>query len=295
MARSLLPPCAPIWVACCRLHGAGCLRAAGWAAADTERQARPPGAAGPDDDAYARTAYEAPQARSRRLAEIWPELLGVERVGRNDNFFELGGHSLLAVQLMERLRRLSLGVEVRTLFARPVLADLAASLGSHHEVAVPANLITEHSTAITPQMLPLIELAQPEIDRIVATVPGGVGNIQDIYGLSPLQDGILFHHLLASRGDPYLLVSQMAFADRGLLERYLGAVQQVVDRHDILRTAFVWEGLSSPAQVVWRKAVLEVSEVELDDCDGSGAMSSGGGSIHASTASTLAGRRCCGL
>ncbi|QPB24784.1 non-ribosomal peptide synthetase [Rhizobium sp. 007] len=192
-------------------------------------------------------------------------------VGRHDHFFELGGHSLLAVQLMERLRRLSLGVEVRTLFARPVLADLAASLGSHHEVAVPANLITEQSTAITPQMLPLAELAQPEIDRIVATVPGGVGNIQDIYGLSPLQDGILFHHLLASRGDPYLLVSQMAFAERGLLDRYLAAVQQVVDRHDILRTAFVWEGLSSPAQVVWRKAPLQVSEVELNDCDGSGA------------------------
>ncbi|WP_192247455.1 non-ribosomal peptide synthetase, partial [Mesorhizobium caraganae] len=225
----------------------------------------------PADDTYARAAYEAPQGGiETALAEIWAELLGVERVGRHDNFFELGGHSLLAVQLMERLRRLSLGVEVRTLFARPVLADLAASLGSHHEVAVPANLITER-TAITPQMLPLIELAQPEIDRIVATVPGGVGNIQDIYGLSPLQDGILFHHLLASRGDPYLLVSQMAFAERDLLERYLGAVQQVVDRHDILRTAFVWEGLSSPAQVVWRRAPLEVTEVELDACDGSGA------------------------
>ncbi|RVG81694.1 amino acid adenylation domain-containing protein, partial [Sinorhizobium meliloti] len=233
-----------------------------------DRQALP----APDDEAYARAAYAAPRgAIETALAEIWAELLGVERVGRNDNFFELGGHSLLAVQLMERLRQLSLGVEVRTLFARPVLADLAASLGSHHEVAVPANLITEHSTAITPQMLPLIELAQPEIDRIVATVPGGVGNIQDIYGLSPLQDGILFHHLLASRGDPYLLVSQMAFAERGVLDRYLAAVQQVVDRHDILRTAFVWEGLSSPAQVVWRRAPLQVSEVELDDCDGSGA------------------------
>ncbi|WP_457661509.1 AMP-binding protein [Sinorhizobium medicae] len=233
-----------------------------------DRQALP----APDDEAYARAGYAAPQgAIETALAEIWAELLGVERVGRNDNFFELGGHSLLAVQLMERLRRLSLGVEVRTLFARPVLADLAASLGSHHEVAVPANLITEHSTAITPQMLPLIELAQPEIDRIVATVPGGVGNIQDIYGLSPLQDGILFHHLLATQGDPYLLVSQMAFAERGVLDRYLGAVQQVVDRHDILRTAFVWEGLSTPAQVVWRRAPLQVSEVELDDCDGSGA------------------------
>nr|MCA0807247.1 amino acid adenylation domain-containing protein [Rhizobium sp. T1473] len=183
-----------------------------------DRQALP----APDDDAYARTAYEAPQGEVETLlAGIWQELLGLERVGRHDHFFELGGHSLLAVQLLSRLRRLSLGVEVRTLFARPVLCDLAASLGSHREVAVPANLIGEQSTVITPRMLPLIELAQPEIDRIVATVPGGVGNIQDIYGLSPLQDGILFHHLLASRGDPYLLVSQMAFAERGVLERYL--------------------------------------------------------------------------
>ncbi|MBB4189176.1 amino acid adenylation domain-containing protein, partial [Sinorhizobium terangae] len=225
----------------------------------------------PDDDAYARRAYAAPQgAVETLLAGIWAELLGIERVGRHDNFFELGGHSLLAVQLMERLRRQSLGVEVRTLFARPVLCDLAASLGSHHEVVVPANRITEESTAITPQMLPLIDLTQEEIDRVVSTVPGGVGNIQDIYGLSPLQDGILFHHLLATEGDPYLLVSQMAFADRGVLDRYLGAVQQVVDRHDILRTAFVWQGLSSPAQVVWRKAPLDVREVELEDDDGPG-------------------------
>ncbi len=226
----------------------------------------------PDDEAYAHRAYEPPQGEiETTLAQIWAELLGVERVGRHDHFFALGGHSLLAVQLIERLRRRSLGVEVRTLFARPVLADQAASLGSHHEVAVPANRITEQSMAITPEMLPLIELAQGEIDRIIATVPGGVGNIQDIYGLSPLQDGILFHHLLATKGDPYLLVSQMAFADRDLLERYLAAVQRVVDRHDILRTSFVWEGLSRPAQVVWRHASLEVSEVELDGSAGPGA------------------------
>ncbi len=230
----------------------------------------------PADEAYARAVYEAPQGEiETALAELWAELLGVERVGRHDHFFALGGHSLLAVQLIERLRRLSLGLEVRTLFARPVLADLAASLdsqlGSRHAVAVPANLISEQSTAITPEMLPLIELTQSEIDRILATVPGGVGNIQDIYGLSPLQDGILFHHLLATKGDPYLLVSQMAFADRGVFDRYLAAVQRVVDRHDILRTSFVWQGLSRPAQVVWRNAPLEVREVELDGSAGPGA------------------------
>ncbi|MBO4228597.1 AMP-binding protein, partial [Bradyrhizobium neotropicale] len=226
----------------------------------------------PEDEAYARAAYEAPQGEIETvLAELWAELLGLERVGRHDHFFALGGHSLVAVRLIERLRRRSLGVDVQTLFATPVLADLAASLVSPREVAVPANRISERSTAISPEMLPLIELTQGEIDRIVATVPGGVGNIQDIYGLSPLQDGILFHHLLATKGDPYLLVSQMAFADRGVLDRYLAAVQRVVDRHDILRTSFVWQGLSRPAQVVWRRAPLEVREVELDGSAGPGA------------------------
>ena len=53
----------------------------------------------------------------------------VERVGRHDNFFELGGHSLLAVQLIERLRRLNLYLEMRSLFATPVLRELAAASG----------------------------------------------------------------------------------------------------------------------------------------------------------------------
>ncbi len=83
-----------------------------------------------------------------------------------------------------------------------------------------------------------------------------------------MQDGILFHHMLAKEGDPYLLVAQMAFADRETLERYLAAVQKVVDRHDILRTAFVWEGLSRAAQVVWRQAPLSVTDVALDPADG---------------------------
>ncbi|WP_210184532.1 hypothetical protein, partial [Rhizobium sp. YK2] len=82
---------------------------------------------------------------------------------------------------------------------------------SHRDVQVPPNAITPASTAIAPDMLPLIALTQSDIDRIVGQVPGGVANIQDIYGLSPLQDGILSHHMLADRGDPYLLVGRMTF------------------------------------------------------------------------------------
>jgi amino acid adenylation domain-containing protein len=216
----------------------------------------------PAATAYAHARFEAPQTdHERMLAQIWQELLGLERVGRHDNFFALGGHSLLAVQHMERLRRVGLSLDVRALFASPTLSELAATVGACREVVTPDNPITARSTAITPSMLPLIALTQADIDRIVEQVPGGIANIQDIYALSPLQDGILFHHLMADEGDPYLLRVQLAFADRARLDRFLDAVQRVVDRHDMLRTAFVWEQLSAPAQVVWRHAPLQVTDV----------------------------------
>ncbi|WP_448042759.1 amino acid adenylation domain-containing protein [Bradyrhizobium liaoningense] len=222
----------------------------------------------PEDDAFARRGFEPPRGDVEQIvANVWAELLGVDRIGRSDHFFELGGHSLLAVRMLERLRQHALRAQARALFAKPVLADFAASLGGGGAVDVPVNRITRQTMAITPELLSLIALTQSDIDTIVAGVPGGVANIQDIYGLSPLQDGILFHHLLSKEGDPYLLVGQMAFSSRDLLDRYLDAVRQVVDRHDILRTSIVWNGLSTPAQVVWRQAPLVVSEVMLDGED----------------------------
>ncbi|BET95408.1 amino acid adenylation domain-containing protein [Xenorhabdus taiwanensis] len=229
-----------------------------------DRQALP----APDQHALARQVYEAPQGEiEHALATIWSELLEVEQISRHDSFFALGGHSLLAVRMIERLRRMGLGVSIQTLFEHPTLSVLAQSLDQHCEIRIPDNGITPDMMTLTPDMLPLIDLTQPEIDRIVEQVPGGIANIQDIYALSPLQDGILFHHLLANEGDPYLLITQQAFADRSLLDRYLAAVQQVVNRHDILRTAFIWEGLSVPAQVVCRQVPLSITELTLNPAD----------------------------
>jgi amino acid adenylation domain-containing protein len=220
----------------------------------------------PEGDAYARRSYEAPLGEvETALAEIWGEVLGVGRVGRWDHFFELGGHSLLAIRLIARMRRVGLYTDVRVLFTTPVLAELALTVGrASPEIEVPANGIPEGCRSLTPEMLPLVELSQPEIDRIVAEVPGGAANVQDIYPLTPLQEGILFHHLLSREGDPYLLSSVTGFDTRTHLEQYLAALQAVIDRHDILRTAVAWEGLREPVQVVWRKALLPLEEVELD-------------------------------
>jgi arthrofactin-type cyclic lipopeptide synthetase A len=230
-----------------------------------DRQALPP----PGPEALIRREYEAPQGDVEiALAQIWAEVLQVERVGRHDHFFELGGHSLLAVGLIERMRQIGMSSDVRVLFNQPTLAALAAAEGSGREVAVPANRIAADCTHITPDLLPLVQLDQTMIERIVATVPGGAANVQDIYPLAPLQEGILYHHITAAQGDPYLLQSLLAFDTIERVEAFAAALRQVMARHDILRTAVVWEGLTSPVQVVWREAILPVQEVELDPAHG---------------------------
>jgi len=223
----------------------------------------------PDSGSFARHVYEEPQGNvETAIAHIWSDLLHLDRVSRNDNFFALGGHSLLAVQMIERLRRTGFSLAVSALFKAPTLSAMVQLLDLHKSCDAPSNVITPHTTTITPDMLPLITLSQSDIDQIVKRVPGGVANIQDIYSLSPLQEGILFHHLLETEGDPYLRIALMAFETRELLEKYLEATQMVVNRHDILRTAVLYEYLSTPAQVVWRRAPLSITELRLDPSNG---------------------------
>jgi amino acid adenylation domain-containing protein len=224
----------------------------------------------PEPDAYALSRYEAPIGKiETEIAATWVEVLKVERVGRHDNFFALGGHSLLAVKLIEKMKQKGMYLGVASVFATPTVAGLAVAVGPQPEIVrVPPNLIPNNCQVITPEMLPLIELSTGEIERIVSSVKGGAGNIQDIYPLAPLQEGIFFHHVMNPEGDPYLGWLELSFDSRDRLEMYLAALQNVIDRHDILRTAVLWEELSEPVQVVWRKAVLQVEEVAVEEGKG---------------------------
>ncbi|MCR6479406.1 amino acid adenylation domain-containing protein [Variovorax sp. ZS18.2.2] len=121
--------------------------------------------------------------------------------------------------------------------------------------------IDEAAGAITPAMLPLLALDQGAIDRLVAQVPGGVRNVQDIYPLAPLQEGILFHHRLHGEGeggDAYVMPTLLRFDSRERLDRFVQALREVIARHDILRTSVHWEGLEQPVQLVQRRAELDI-------------------------------------
>ena len=211
----------------------------------------------PTKDAFVTRVFEAPRAGvEATLAQIWAELLQVQAIGRHDHFFELGGHSLLAVHLVQRMRQAGLRANVQVLFSQPTLAALAAA-STGNEAAVAPNRIEAGCRRITPDMLALAELDQASIDRIVAAIPGGAANVQEIYPLAPLQEGLLYHHVTDER-DPYQQHAMFSFARREQLDAFAQALQQVINRHDILRTSLVWDALEQPMQVVWRAARLPV-------------------------------------
>ncbi|TVT18530.1 non-ribosomal peptide synthetase, partial [Amycolatopsis rhizosphaerae] len=123
----------------------------------------------------------------------------------------------------------------------------------------------------TPADFPLAGLDQSTLDRLL----GGDRGIEDVYPLSPMQEGMLFHALYAPGTGVY--VEQLSSELAGPLDEpaLRAAWQLVIDRHPVLRTSFHWNGLASPVQVVhhgvtpswerrdWRGLSTEEQRAEL--------------------------------
>ncbi|MGH4002448.1 MAG: condensation domain-containing protein, partial [Pseudonocardiaceae bacterium] len=104
----------------------------------------------------------------------------------------------------------------------------------------------------TPSDFPLARLSQRQVDHVV----GNGRNVEDIYPLTPLQAGMVFHHLVDTDSAAY--VDQFRLRLSGVSDaRALGvACQRVVDRTPLLRSSVVWYAVDEPLQVVHRDVVL---------------------------------------
>jgi amino acid adenylation domain-containing protein len=163
----------------------------------------------------ARTPVEA------SVAEMWREVLKVERVGVEDNFFELGGHSLLATQVISRVRdAFAVELQLRRIFEYPTVTGLAACI----ETAM------RDGQSVTMPAIGLVSRDEP--------LPLSFAQ-QRLWFLDQLSPDSAFYNLPAAvrlRGQLDVTALEMAFTE-------------VVRRHESLRTTFD-PGDGQPVQII---------------------------------------------
>ena len=85
-------------------------------------------------------------------------------------------------------------------------------------------------------------------------------NVEDLYPLSPMQQGLLFHSLYAPESGFYVLQLSCTITAGLNVAAFTEAWQQIMPRHAILRTAFIWEGIDEPLQLVRQKVQLNIEQ-----------------------------------
>ncbi|WP_258191652.1 non-ribosomal peptide synthase/polyketide synthase, partial [Pseudomonas fluorescens] len=139
------------------------------------------------------------------------------------------------------------------------------------EYAAELKALIEHcclaiNQGVTPSDFPLAGLTQEQLD----TLPLSTADVEDLYPLSPMQQGMLFQSVYSQDSSDY--INQMRVDVQGLdVARFQQAWQAAVDSHEILRSSFLWlAGLNQPLQVVYKQLQLSLGTHDWqgrDDCD----------------------------
>lgn len=196
----------------------------------------------PDSAALSRSAiHRQPETPAEKtLAAIWADVLGVEMPGAEENFFALGGDSIRSIQVVTRAREAGLALAPQDIFECQTVAALAAQADAHEEFPAHAGALL----AAAPVPPAAMEAAASRWKH---------GAIEETYRLTPLQAGMLFHTLASPGSGEY--VDQFEARIEGKLDArtFAKAWGAAIGRHAVLRTAFLWEGLSEPVQVVLKE------------------------------------------
>ena len=201
------------------------------------------------DEAYGpQTEYAPPRTTAEEiLATIVADLVGRSRVGIHDNLFELGVNSIVGIQIVSRARLANLALDPTHLFRYPTIAELAVAAEA---IGEPGDMNESLTRAVASFDLTPDGIDREALERAFA----GGGGIEDVYPLTPVQEGMLFHTLVDPESGNYL--EQFLCRVRGDLD--LPALreswQRLVARHPALRSTIHWTELDQPYQVVHRRA-----------------------------------------
>ncbi|HVR95060.1 MAG TPA: amino acid adenylation domain-containing protein, partial [Thermoanaerobaculia bacterium] len=115
----------------------------------------------------------------------------------------------------------------------------------------------------TPSDFPKAGLDAHSLEKLAALL--ALKNVEDLYPLTPLQNGMLFHSLMAPDSGVYVTQVTCTLPVDLDTRRFRQAWERLVERHGVLRTAFFWDGLDEPLQAVRRKVSLPWQELDWRD------------------------------
>ncbi|HEX8933967.1 MAG TPA: condensation domain-containing protein, partial [Pseudonocardiaceae bacterium] len=137
---------------------------------------------------------------------------------------------------------------------RATIEDLAAQTVQALR-AIVAHCAEPGAGGCTPSDFPLARVSQAQLDALV----GAGREVEDLYPLTPLQAGMVFHTLLDPGAAAYVDQTQLRVSGIGDPETLGRAWQRVLERTPILRSAVVWEGIDEPVQIVHRQPSLPIT------------------------------------
>lgn len=149
----------------------------------------------------------------------------------------------------------------RARYRRETIAALAQSYLDHLRALIRACLAGPEQ-ALSAADFPLASLIPAEL----AKLPYPASAVEDIYPLTPLQEGLLFHTLMLPGSGIYIMQDSFSLVGRIDVEVFREAWQRVVDRHTILRTSVLWECSGRPHQIVHREARLPFEYFDWSGC-----------------------------
>ncbi|WP_053735801.1 non-ribosomal peptide synthetase [Nocardia sp. NRRL S-836] len=139
--------------------------------------------------------HVAPRTEAEQvLAEIWAQVLGIERVGVHDDFFELGGDSIISIQVVSRARQAGYRLSPRDLFTCPTVAALAAAVpATAVEAAVPQEPVTGE-VPLTPIQRWFLDTAPPRPEHFDQSVVVEFADEPDVDALRRALTALVEHH-----------------------------------------------------------------------------------------------------
>lgn len=209
----------------------------------------------PDFQQQSRMNYVAPRTTiESQLCELWQQVLDMERVGVEDNYFAIGGDSILSIQIIAQAKKAGLNLSVKQLFEAQTISALAKQLAS-----------SQHNQAVDERQCQPFELLNSNERQRFAQANGEMPEeIEDVYPLSQLQSGMVYHSQLTPDSAVYHDVFSYHIEGPWKQSAFEEALQYLVQQHEILRTGFELNG-ERPLQVVYQQIELPLEVRDLRD------------------------------